>query len=67
MSIESKKGLRIFCCRRIWSDLAPQSGGVYDWEERRLGPNGRGREYLGGGGGMKKRPNSKPDGAKLRR
>lgn len=51
MSIESKKGLRIFCCRRIWSDLAPRVG-VYDWEERRLGPNGRGREYWGGG--MKK-------------
>lgn len=25
-----------------------------NWEERRLGPNGRGREYLGGGGEMKK-------------
>lgn len=52
MSIESKKGLRIFSCRRIWSDLASRVA-VYDWEERRLGPNGRGMKK-GCDGGKRK-------------
>lgn len=32
MSIELKKGLRISCCRRIWSNLAKVDEGRRRWE-----------------------------------
>lgn len=51
MNIESKKGLRIFCCRPIWSDLAPRVG-VYELGGKEIGLKWTGERIFGGG--MKK-------------